>query len=386
MFTPKIIKAMLLNFQTPLLLFGLFLVGCISPEKFQLYNTHDTVVLQATHQLEGKWHKTKWVKVLESSFVLANEQDLWTIDSLKTQNTPAAWEKIYALQLKIRHRQEKVMPLLPLKSSDGNQPAIQLLPIEEMLEESRLEIIADYTDEIEQNIELARNGNRFKAREAYTRVDFIQNKYGWDAPLAKQLSQQAVHLGMTNFLLEIATLNSNSDDTLAIQQLGKWKTIRLSLWQNIYNTVEPSINYHFRVKTTITNSNVSSDSQNSIYREESKRVLVGQEKQTDANGVDQFKPIYENVSATIEEISARKYASLTADFEAFDFTTNQLLRSETIKASSDFNSSFSVTHGVSGSPSNKTVNFPSDFDMMGSCVADFVVKLKVLLKEIDVSK
>ncbi|MBK8567038.1 MAG: hypothetical protein IPN76_27845 [Saprospiraceae bacterium] len=188
-----------------LLLLSILLVGCSSPMEFQSKHDHDTVVKFASRRTDNKRSGTEWAKVLESSFAQANDMDLRKIEEMKALNTAEAWERIHAINLRIEKRQDRVEPLLPIVTEDGYRPDLRLLPVDEMLAESRREVVAHRLPEIEQNLQSGRAGDKLAARKAHGRIASLREKYGWDEPLAISLQNEALSLGRVYVLLDMAT-------------------------------------------------------------------------------------------------------------------------------------------------------------------------------------
>lgn len=113
---------MMRYFKSPTLLFALALLcmsGCSRSNIRLEKNEFDNKVRFASNRLDGKRQKTKNVKKLEAAFAQANQIDLRQIDSLRSIDTPLAWELIHALNQRIKKRQQQVEPLLPLVSDNG---------------------------------------------------------------------------------------------------------------------------------------------------------------------------------------------------------------------------------------------------------------------------
>ncbi|MBK8565925.1 MAG: hypothetical protein IPN76_21930 [Saprospiraceae bacterium] len=359
-----------LKSQTLLLLSILF-VGCSSPMEFQSKHDHDTVVKFASRRTDNKRSGTEWAKVLESSFAQANEMDLRKIEEMKALNTAEAWERIHTINLRIEKRQDRVEPLLPIVTEDGYRPDLRLLPVEEMLAESRREVVDHRLPEIEQNLQSGREGDKLAARKAHGRIASLREKYGWDEPLAISLQNEALSLGRVYVLLDMAT-RWYFDGNRVINQIDFWG-VSGNRWQVIHTSEKPGVHYDYRAALEIINASVSPDTWNTTSNTVTENVQVGQEAVKDTNGVVTYKPIYKEVCATIYYVNASKNATVTAELNIYD-ATGRRLRSDMIWASDNFSENFSYYTGdaresaTNGCRTSNTVFFPSDWTMMDNCV------------------
>lgn len=360
----------------------------MTPQEFQQKHDHDTVVKFASRRLDNKRHSTEWAKVLESSFAQANENDLRKIEALKAQNTALDWERIHAINEQIMKRQKRVEPLLPIVSEDGYRPDLRLLPVNEMLAESRREVIDHYLPEIESNLQIGRDGDKLAARKAHSRIVFLRNKYDWKEQAAKTLQDEAFELGKVYVLLDVQArwfFHGNR----VIDHLYFWG-VSGNRWQVIHISKQPGIHYDFIAALDIIDATISPDNMNTTCNTVTEKVQVGQEAVKDTNGVVvSYKPVYQEVSATIQQVNASKNANLTAEFSIYDASGRQL-RTDWIWASDSFSESFCYYTGDSrvsatnGCRTSNTVWFPTDWQMMDNCASDLRYRLNCLIGEADV--
>jgi hypothetical protein len=378
---------MLSYLKSSTLLLSILLVGCASPVEFQSKHDHDTVVKFASRRTDNKRQGTAWAKVLESSFAQANEMDLRKIEDLKALNTSEAWERIHAINERIEKRQARVEPLLPIVTEDGYRPDLRLLPVEEMLAESRREVVAHRLPEIEDNLQLGREGDKLAARRVHGRIVSLRDKYGWNEPLTTELQNEALHLGRVYVLLDMQT-RWFFDGNRVINQIDFWG-VSGNGWQVIHTSEQRGVQYDYRAALNIIDASVSPDILNTNSYTVTENMQVGQEAVKDTNGVVTYKPIYKEVCATIYQVNASKNASVTAELDIYD-ATGRRLRSDMIWASDNFSENFSYYTGDSrvsatnGCRSSNTVFFPSDWTMMDNCARDLRFRLDCLIDEADV--
>lgn len=378
---------MLSYLKSTVLLLSILLVGCASPFEFQSKHDHDTVVKFASRRTDNKRSGTEWAKVLESSFEQANAIDLHKIEALKALKTAEAWEEIHAIYQRIEKRQGRVEPLAPIVTKDGYRPDLRLLPIDALLDESRREIIGHHLPAIENNLELGRNGDKLAARSAHGLIVSLQKKYGWEEPLSKTLKAEALHLGRVYVLLDMAT-SWCFDGNQIIRQIDFWG-VNGNRWQVIHTREQAGVHYDFRAELDIFATTVSPDILNTSSNTVTEKVQVGQEAVKDTNGVVTYKPIYQEVCATIYHVSASKNASVTAELVIYDGTGSRI-RSDMIWASDHFSENFSYFTGDSrvsatnGCRTSNAVWFPTDWAMLDNCASDLRFRLSCLMDEADV--
>ncbi|MCC6724251.1 MAG: hypothetical protein IT258_07035 [Saprospiraceae bacterium] len=378
---------MLSYLKSSTLLLSILLVGCASPVEFQSKHDHDTVVKFASRHTDNKRQGTAWAKVLESSFAQANEIDLRKIEELKALNTAEAWERIHAINERIEKRQARVEPLLPIVTEDGYRPDLRLLPVEEMLAESRKEVVAHRLTEIEGNLQLGREGDKLAARKAHGRIVSLRDKYGWNEPLATELQNEALALGRVYVLLDMQT-RWFFDGNRVINQIDFWG-VNGNRWQVIHTSEQPGVHYDYRAELDILSASVSPDVLNTTSNTVTEKVQVGQKAVKDTNGVVTYKPIFKEVRATIYQVNASKNANVTAEMNIYD-ANGRRLRSDMIFASDNFSENFSYYTGdarvsaTNGCRSSNTVFFPTEWAMLDNCASDLRFRLNCLIDEADV--
>jgi hypothetical protein len=379
---------MLRYLKSPALLLSLLLVGCSSPMEFQSKHDHDTVVKFASRRTDNKRSGTQWAKVLESSFAQANDMDLRKIEEMKALNTAEAWEHIHVVNQRIEKRQDRVEPLLPIVSEDGYRPYIRLLPVEEMLAESRQAVIHYSVPEIEENLRLAENGQRLKARKAYDRIYTLRKKYRWAGAQADELQSAALALGKTYVLFEMGYRWDFFNSQSVMRYLEFWGVSGDATWQVVHFNKMPGVQYDFRAVVELLEASVSPDQTSTNYTSYSQQIVVGKEEVKDTNGiVISSKPIYETVTATTEEVRAWKDASLSAQIAVFDFKTGKELLNQRIWESESYSASSCSVSGdaraFTGCCTGGIIFFPSDSNMMDECASDLRYRLGCLLQQVD---
>lgn len=362
----------------------LFLTGCYSQGIPLKKNEFDSDVRYASNRLDGKRQKTKNVKKLEAAFAKANQFDLYQIDSLRLLATPEAWEKIHALNQRIQKRQQRVGPLLPIMGNDGYRPDIRFLPTEEMLAESRQEVIGRYSSEIETNMTAARLGKKLSARAAYARIVYLQKSYDWDAPIAQDQAEEALTLGRVYILLEMEN-QAGYDGNTALEYLDARPLSIGNFWQVVHRSKQPHTPYDFLVKTAMRSAWVHGENIDRSCCTVNEEILIRTETVTDTSGKVSYKPIYETATATICNITATKRAELNSDFQVFDFNTGRELFSRPIWSSSSFSETFKTYSGdsrvsqTSGCRMSDTVIFPSNWQIMKDCADDLRFQISSLM-------
>ena len=107
--------------------------SCKVAQKMVERGDYDGAITLLTKKLAGKKKKkVKYVQALELAFEGATARDMAEIKTLRREGRGENWERIYDIQQKVKRRQRKVSPLLPLYDADGYKADFQFVKVDEM--------------------------------------------------------------------------------------------------------------------------------------------------------------------------------------------------------------------------------------------------------------
>jgi hypothetical protein len=158
----------------------LFLASCASPQKSFERGNYEQAVDLAFKRLRSDKVKEKDVSTLVEAFNYINQRETDRMGRLRLDNANGEkWAEIYDLAARIQHRQELIQPYLAL----DDQKYYGLLQncrftegVNTTVTEAREGAAANLYNHAVANLELAKNGNRRLARDAYNDLKGI-NKY-----------------------------------------------------------------------------------------------------------------------------------------------------------------------------------------------------------------
>lgn len=181
----------------------LFLSSCMSPEKLIDSGEFDQALLLSLRKVQGKKKKKeKYVMALEEAFERATTRDMAMADRLKKDGQPENWTKINDIYRNIQKRQDRISPLLPLIDRAGYQATFQFVKVANLEKESREKAAAYLYATAQRHLQVAKQGDKMAAREAYYDLKQIDEYYK-NYKDKGVLMNQAQALGTTNVLIAI---------------------------------------------------------------------------------------------------------------------------------------------------------------------------------------
>ena len=112
-----------INLSLFTLIIAVLISSCTNSKKALFSGDYDTTINQAVKKLRNGKKKDKQILLLEEAYAKANARDLNNIAAFKADGNPEKWLKIYYAYKDIQHRQNKVIPLLPLFIRSENRKA-----------------------------------------------------------------------------------------------------------------------------------------------------------------------------------------------------------------------------------------------------------------------
>jgi hypothetical protein len=354
------------------------LFSCASPQKMLDKGSFDAAIRVSAKRLTGKKNKkTKHVLVLQEAFAKATERDMSLAERLRRENRPENWEVINSLYLRVRQRQERIAPLLPLVSKDGIRANFKFVRVDELEYESR-ENAADYLYNRAEGLlsEARRQGDKLAAREAYDELVKI-DQYFRDFKDKERLKREAHELGTTYILVRLQN-NSRAIMPAALEQEIRRISVRElnSFWRTFLTERARGHDFDYEIVMNISEIVVGPDQLREREFEEAKEIEEGFDYVLDRNGNvmkdslgnDIKVPRKVFIRARVIEAHQTKVASIAGRLELFDIRNRELLETRPMAADAIFENYASTFQGDRRALSEETlkrignqpVPFPTD--------------------------
>lgn len=356
----------------------LFLLSsCTSPQRLVESGNYDQAVYLAAKRLSGKKHKKdKYVLALEEAFEKANQRDMRLAERLRREGRPDNWPKINEAYRRVRSRQERVAPLLPLISKEGIRANFQFVKVDELEYESRQKAAGYHYARAQEWLEDARLGDKLAARRAYDELDNI-NQYFRDYKDKAALQQTARQLGTTHVLVR---LENRSRSILPVTLEREIRRIGVgglnSFWQAYYTEQARGVDFDYEVVMKISNLEAGPNVVREREFEEVKEIEDGFDYVLDSRGNvmkdslgnDVKVPKKVLIRARVFETYQTKVASIAGRLEFYDLHTGDLIDSKPLAADAVFENYASTFRGDKRALSeeacrylgNRPQPFPSD--------------------------
>ncbi|MBE7633997.1 hypothetical protein F7642_06555 [Tenacibaculum finnmarkense genomovar ulcerans] len=387
---------------TLLLLFISFVtLSCNSlktTEKALNTGDYEKAIALSIKKLAKNKYKAKnqpYVITLQNAFFKATNRDLEKIDYLKKEANSANLEAIYTLYHRLKNRQEKIKPLLPLTDvSTGKIVDFNLVNYDTNIIEAK-ENYADYL--YQKGVRLLNTGyqNKMNYRNSYT-VFTKLNKISPNYKNTNDLQKQA-HLKGTDYIF--VSLNNQTNqiiprrleaDLLALDTYGL-----NNLWTVYHAEKNSLVKYDFDVELNLRSIVISPEKihEKEIIKE--KQLKDGFKYLKDNKGgyvkdslgvkikVDNFKTI----RCQLYHFTQFKSSKVAGIVKYFDNSTNQLIESFPIDSEFIFEHIYARYDGdrraLDESFFNLTrlqsVNFPSNEQMVYDTGSDLKEKFKHII-------
>ncbi|MCB9042073.1 MAG: hypothetical protein H6557_36110 [Lewinellaceae bacterium] len=366
------------NLLAPVTFLLLFVLSsCTSPQKLVESGNYDDAVYLAVKRLSGKKNKKeKYVLALEEAFQKATVRDMRLAERLKREGLPENWPKINDAYRRIRNRQERVAPLLPLISKEGIRADFRFVKVDELEYESRQKAADYHYASAQEWLEDARQGDKLAARRAYDELDKI-DQYFRDYKDKAALKNTAHQLGTTHVLVKLEN-RSRSILPAALEQEVRRISVRdlSSFWQAYYTEQARGVDFDYEVVMKVTRLDAGPNLVKEREFEEVKEIEDGFEYVLDSRGNvlkdslgnDVKVPKKKLIRARVFETYQTKVASIDGRLEFYDARTGNLIDSKPLAADAVFENYASTFRGDKRALSeeacrylgNRPLPFPSD--------------------------
>ena len=314
------------------------LAGCRSIERMLDQGDYDTVIEKAVKKLTGKPKKEEYVLALEQAFAKATRRDMSRIEALRQEGRASSWEEILHIAQAIDYRQDRIEPLLPLRSESGHKAEFTFVRTDPIMAEARNRAETIYVGKLEELTADARRGNKQAAREGWRLVDQI--RYLNPDNDQRMLREELRELGTVHILL---TLDNESRSILppglSRELLASDLNRSADDWERFYTVEDPDRAYDVLAELRVTNVDVSPERWRESSQEYTRSIKDGWEYVLDARGNvakdslgnDIKKDKFITVKATVVETFQEKAALVRARVEITDSATGKVLSSKPIE-------------------------------------------------------
>lgn len=339
---------------TAALLLAFAFSSCTSPQRLVESGNYDEAVYLAVKRLAGKKNKKdKYVLALEEAFDKANQRDLMLAGRLRREGHPENWARINDAYRRVRSRQERVAPLLPLISREGIRAEFHFVKVDELEYESRQKAADYFYTRAQEWLEDARRGDKLAARRAYEELDKV-DQYFRDYKDKAALKKTAHQLGTTRVLVR---LENRSRSLLPVALEREIRRIGVrdlnSFWQAYYTEQAKGIDFDYEVVMKITHLQAGPNVVKEREFEEVKEIEEGFEYVLDSRGNvmkdslgnDIKVPKKVLIRARVFETYQSKAASIDGRLEFYDARTRDLIDSKPLAADAVFENYASTFRG-----------------------------------------
>jgi len=329
------------------------MIACSSPKKLLENENFDASIVKSIRKIRGANDraKLKHLATLGEAFAEANHRNLLTIERLKDERRTANWIQINRLYNNIISRQQKVAPYLDQAAELGVDLYAFMKDYGDEELASRKKAAFYFYKNAEENLVLARLGDKIAARNAFYALEDI-DKYFDRFNDKENLKLEAIELGREEILVNVvnrsrAIIPSRLGDRMldfGVENLN-------DLFHQYYTNPTAVVEFDYQLNININDMIVTPESNEIDRYVDTREVADGFDYVLDDNGnvlkdtsgndikVDRFKTI----RARVEEIRQFKAVALSGNVEYFDMAGNRVLRTEDIAAEAIFEN-FAATY------------------------------------------
>ncbi len=375
----------------------IFTSSCTSVRKLVEQGKYDEAIVYSIKKVQGKKNKKKkYVVAIEKAFAKVTERDLNRIAFLKKRRKGAYWAEIYSISNKMKSRQNRIEPLLPLVSKDGYRAKFKFVRTEPIIIEAAENAAAYYYKNSNMLLRRAEKGNKDAARQAYNELKKI-SEYKSNYKDTKQLIAKAYSLGQELVLIDVVNRSQILLPKRFYREIKDINTSSLdSKWMKFF-TKEDAVNtkYDFSIKLTIGEIDISPERETIREFEESKKIKDGFSYVYDSNGNvakdslgnDIKEDRFATVSAKVFELYRYKAANVRGNLIIKDINKRSVYKSVPINVDAVFESYASRFEGNRKALSKETIrrlrshpeSFPSNSELLLLAVDDLK---NILLNEL----
>ena len=360
----------------------LTLTNCHTAKYYVESGDYDGAIDYCIDHLKGhNKKKDDLVKGLELAFQKATERDMRAADALIAEGRSDNWARVYQIHQQIHARQDKVNPLLPLKSKDGYEAKFLFVNIEKLEKESRTNAAEHLYQKAVTALEQGRRGEKSAARDAYNILGELENKYFRDYKNKEAMQQEAREIGVVHVLFEIKNETNRllpRDFNQRILAISKRDLD--SQWRSYDFQAAAGVQYDYKAIFRLNNVDISPERIRERAYTDEREIQDGWEYvydkrgnvKKDTLGNDIKHPRYILVRANVLEVFQTKAARITGQVDIYDTDRKALLDSSPLATEVLFEHYASTFAGDARALTdesrfrigNRPAPFPADEDML----------------------
>lgn len=328
----------------PILLI-LLLGACSSPQRLYEKGKYTKAVDEALELVRKGKAEDSDIRTLELAFNQLNTRDISQLEKLLNSPSPDRWEELIPVAARIDERQEWIKPYLPMTlPKSGSAVSLRLYPIRDLIPQAKIKAAERRVVLGEQSLDLAEQGDKQAAREAYSHFTKSLSYRPGDAPTRK-LQDRAEVLSYSYMRLQV---DNNARAFLPggyrIQLEETFMSSVDHRWLRILPDNDPCRDCDLETIIVLMDVDVSPDGVEERKRRERNSVEDGFRYALDKNGNvmkdtsgnDIKITVYKEVWADVFETRQFKAARLEGMMEVRDLRTGQVLRRIPVAAETQF--------------------------------------------------
>jgi len=373
------------------------LVSCKSVDKMVEQGKYDEAIYFASEKMEGDETKeTKYVQGLELAFRKATRKDLERIQYLTTLDKEENWSRIFFTYEKIKKRQDKITPFLPLISEDGYKANFQFVKLNQRMKEAADKASAYYYKAAMELMVEARKGDKLAARSAVRKLNNIEYFYS-EYKDKKSLFDEAYYIGTTRVLVKM-----KNEAPVIIPTSFEQEVLGLSVrelntqWTEFFLEEARDVPIDVIAELQLLDMQVSPDREFVNHFTDTKEITVS-ENQTDAYGnvlkdslgnvIKVF--VSKTIRADVTEVRRTKAALVRGNLSFTDKSTRDRLNTQPITVEALFDEEFCSYFGDKDALSSRSrsrlkssysVGFPSDYELTMQAASKLKYEMKRQLR------
>ncbi len=376
---------------------GFLILGmssCVSPQKLVERGDYEGAINVSVRKLAGKKKKKeKYVLALEDAFRRATVRDMREAKRLKRTGRPENWVKALAIYKKIRRRQEKIEPLLPVIAKNGVKANFKFVDVANLEREAENQTIDFYYSNGKSLLAQAtKNNDKIAARTAFNEFSKIQ-QYANNYKDTRDLKRRAYAFGTTHILLDVKNRAPVVLPGRVLSELRHFNVKELDdQWHEYHQKAPPGVKIDYKVVINIMDAAVSPEVVKEREYEESKEIEEGFDyvldsrgnvmKDTLGNDIKVPKKVY--IKARVFETYQHKEATLSIRMDVYSVFDNDVLESRDFTADAVFDNYASTYSGDKRALTSETKkrigNRPAAFPPDEVMLLDAVDDLKPMIK------
>ena len=350
MFTKPIFSSIALSLFVAVVAF----TSCSSPRKMVEQGNYDDVIAKTISKLAGKKNKRReHVQALEEAFQRATDNDMRLAARLKAERRTGYWERVYDTYRRVRSRQDRIEPLLPLVDQDGVEATFRFVKLDGLIAEARRNAAEDIYREAVDLLSASRQGDKNAARNAFQKLERLE-RFDRNYKDARQLQQDALELGRTYILFKMTNEAPAILPVAFEKELLAIGTYDLeSRWRSYHVNPVSQVQYDYEVIIKLTEIEVSPELVREREYEDTREIEDGFDyvldergnvmKDTAGNDIKVVRNVL--IRARVLESFQSKAARVGGRVEIYNLRTRNLVESQRFDAEALFENYFAVFDG-----------------------------------------